>query len=370
MLAVSLLTTLLVAAPARALSVTVYPTGSAEELTEESPLELSVQTDDHAGRVVLAVRPAAMGPCGGDPGGDPGAAQFDAPMDAVSSATGRLVLADPGSYAVCGWQVDDTGAVVDRLTQAIDVRQQPAETQVGTGGDTVYKGVPVEVTVEGDGAPGRVLQAALIAGAACPAAAPVAPETRWVTPAAGVPASNVDLDRFLTFDATGAYQLCSWVGERPGDPQPEAARGETIVVRPGRVRPLIQLSAQRSRQPLTALRFGVSIGGVSRGRIAIEVQKVVDRGGALRGSGPWRRVAAIDVAKLKIYRGPPRDYPWGSSEFALINGQRTRVPASIAAQCHPAQARVYRVRARFLGTPDALPARSRVVSFGGSVGCG
>jgi hypothetical protein len=350
-------------------SVGVNITTAGEEFYEDGALTVAV-FDGTAGttRLVATFGPAAE-VCAAEPAADPRPVVVDAPADGVAS--GSAVPADPGTYRACGWALDASGAVRSRSEQVQEVVSRPAEVTAGAAASRVWPGIPLFVSADAYAFPGRLLQVAVALGT-CPAAAPAEDDPAvvdWVSAPAGDVinrASARSASGQVSLAVPGRYAVCSWVGETPGDPAPEAKASAPLTIVAGRARTALALTADRSLSDGTKpVRWSVTVIGAFRGRLVLEARKVVHTpSGALRGSGPWKRVAAADLARQRVRSG--RQSGLAGPSYLRVTG-KTVLPAAIGRECGT-RARVAQVRARFSGSPLARPARSKVVELPGSLG--
>lgn len=347
--------------------IAINPASSSSELYEEERLNLSAYPDDETARVVIAFG-AAGAACAAEPGADPRPVVADGAADIALDTT--AIAPDHGAYRACAWEYGSDGAVRGRADTVAEVRQQFAEASVSVFPARVWPGIPLDVFSSALAKRGRLLKTAL-QRTACPASAPGPSDAsvlEWIGDPAGrrLGSDELELRRRTTQTVPGTYRVCSWIHEAAGDPSPEARAETTFTVVPGRARTALGLRANRDRSDGTKpVGWSVNVVGAFRGRLLLEARKVVNApSGALRGSGPWRRVATADLARASLRSGG--NFGLAGSSFARVRG-KTVLPAAIGRQCGR-QSRIALFRARFAGTELARPARSKPVELVGSLG--
>lgn len=367
----SILLLCLLALPATAaratVHVSIYPASSSERVYEEEKLNLWASPSTENSRVVLTFGPASAD-CGAEPGADPRPVVGDKTVEVALDV--KAVAPEPGRYRACAWELDPAGAVRDRGQADEDVLQQFAEATLDVDARRVWREIPITVFSSAVARRGRVLQTVLVRGA-CPPAAPAVEDpavARWLGGPAGrtVGTEELELSLPLRLATLGTFQLCNWVGERPGDPAPEAAGSVTVSVVGGRARTALGLVAARNRSDGTKpVRWSGTVISAFRGPVFLEARRVVhSRSGRLRGSGPWRRVATVELSRQRLRAG--RSFGLGGFAYVKVSGT-TVLPRAIGRQCG-GQSRIAQVRLRFPGTLVARPATSEVVELVGSLG--
>lgn len=358
---------LLPAAARAELIVGIGPAASSDVPYEEERLNLSSSGTDGA-RLVLKFGPAEA-PCAAEPGTDARATVADTTVvDFGVNAT--AVAPEPGLYRACAWELDGGGGVRDRGEAAAEVVQQFAEASVAVGAPRVYRGIPNAVRSSGVGRKGRVLQTAVVTGA-CPASAPAAddPAVRdWLGGAGGVVVTMEGREYAFRqkLVTVGTYAVCSWVGERPGDPAPEATSQASMTIVAGKAKPTLMVSATRDGGYVAKpVWWSATLFGVFDGPLYVEARKAVHGSSArVVGSGPWQRVATLDLARQRVRPGADN----GLMGFGFVRARgKVRLPASIGRQCGN-QARIAFLRLRFPGSTVARPAASKPVELVGSLG--
>lgn len=357
-----------VPAPASAaLTVAINPASSSDRIYEEERLNLTAYPDSETARVVVTFGPAGPA-CAAEPGGDPRPVVADGQADVGLDTT--ATAPEPGSYRACAWEYDGAGAIAGRGEKVAEVLEQFAEATVSAFPPRVWRGIPLDVFAGGLGMKGRIMQTAILR-TACPPTAPAEADpavVAWVGGFAGrtLGSDEVDVRLRVTLMVAGTYRVCNWISERLGDPGPEARAEGSFTIVGGKARTVVGgLRAIRDRSDASKpVRWNAVVVGAFRGRVFLEARKVVHAGLKLRGSGPWKRVATVNLARRPLRSGGGRGL--AGSSYLRVSGA-TVLPASIGTQCG-GQSRIAQIRVRFPGTKIARPARSEVVELIGSLG--
>ncbi|HEY1277247.1 MAG TPA: hypothetical protein VGF25_20235 [Thermoleophilaceae bacterium] len=238
-------------ASAIALSVTV-PDGAFLEEDLAFTIEASGVADGTA-RLVVKARPAAGGPCAGEPATDSGRvvldqAVADGPSGGFGPLTASVVAPDPGGFLFCAWLVGPGGSVTG--SQSTEVTIQPGAQildlelapwrpfrHARPRALRVERGVPVAVTVAvNNDLPGRFAYVKL-ARRAC-ARYYAAQRGRVLLRGArlrfgprGRPRLTEIALRRRHFDRGGRrWRVCAWVQEGRADRAPEDTAFQRITV--------------------------------------------------------------------------------------------------------------------------------------------
>lgn len=339
---------------------------------EDEPVRVTAYVfDTPPTRVVVTVHPDSR-PCGATPQQDGGPVVIDGTADEDGAdLAARVTLAEPGGYLVCGWALDPAGNVTETSRSAGEIRSQVAEVVLALSSTRYYRGALVDIAYSVDAARGRVVQTAILRSA-CPAVAPEAGDAavvRWLPSPEGRTvggSGTIEGGDPVALRAPGAYEVCTWVGEHPGDPSPEGVGRERFTVLPGKARPALIFSAERGGAATDPVRWGAAILGAFRGTLLFEARRAGrGPGDRIVGAGRWRPLGKVRLATLRP-RFFPDAAPGPRGIYALATARSTRLPRSIGA-CGVG-AKIAFVRVRLRGTGVARDAVSRPLELTGTYG--